>query len=93
LAAYQRLAVVAVEPWRRDTLMANGTVKWFDPNRGYGFIQPEQGEDVFVHATALEGSGMESLQEGQTVQFDIEQGQKGLQAANVRSPQADQDTQ
>jgi cold shock protein len=38
-----------VEPWRRDTLMASGTVKWFDPNRGYGFIQPEQGEDVFVH--------------------------------------------
>jgi CspA family cold shock protein len=54
--------------------MASGTVKWFDPNRGYGFIQPEQGEDVFVHVTALEGSGMESLQEGQTVQFEIEQG-------------------
>jgi cold shock protein len=53
--------------------MASGTVKWFDPNRGYGFIQPEQGEDVFVHVTALEGSGMESLQEGQTVEFDIEQ--------------------
>jgi CspA family cold shock protein len=68
--------------------MASGTVKWFDPNRGYGFIRPEQGEDVFVHVTALEGSGMESLQEGQTVQFDIEQGRKGLQAANVRSPQA-----
>jgi CspA family cold shock protein len=48
---------------------------------------------VFVHVTALEGSGMESLQEGQTVEFDIEQGQKGLQAANVRSPLADQDTQ
>jgi cold shock protein len=74
-------------------LMASGTVKWFDPNRGYGFIQPEQGEDVFVHVTALEGSGMESLQEGQTVEFDIEQGRKGLQAANVRSPQTDQDTQ
>jgi CspA family cold shock protein len=73
--------------------MASGTVKWFDANRGYGFIQPEQGEDVFVHVTALEGSGMESLQEGQTVQFDIQQGQKGLQAANVGSPQADQDTQ
>ena len=82
-----------MEPWRRDTLMASGTVKWFDPNRGYGFIQPEQGEDVFVHVTALEGSGMESLQEGQTVEFDIEQGRKGLQAANVRSPRTDQDTQ
>jgi cold shock protein len=63
------------------------------PQQGYGFIQPEQGEDVFVHVTALEGSGMESLQEGQTVQFDIEQGRKGLQAADVRSPQAQQDTE
>jgi CspA family cold shock protein len=73
--------------------MATGTVKWFDPNRGYGFIQPEHGEDLFVHVTALEGSGMESLQEGQTVEFDIEQGRKGLQAANVRSPRAGQDTE
>jgi cold shock protein len=78
---------------RRDTLMASGTVKWFDPNRGYGFIRPEQGEDVFVHVTALEGSGMESLQEGQTVQFDVEQGRKGLQAANVRSSEVDQQPQ
>lgn len=73
--------------------MTSGTVKWFDPNRGYGFIRPEQGEDVFVHVTALEGSGMESLQEGQTVQFDIEQGRKGLQAANVRSSEVDQQLQ
>jgi CspA family cold shock protein len=73
--------------------MASGTVKWFDPNRGYGFIRPEQGEDVFVHVTALEGSGMESLQEGQTVQFDVEQGRKGLQAANVRSSEVDQQPQ
>jgi CspA family cold shock protein len=83
----------AVEAVRRDRLMASGTVKWFDANKGYGFIQPEQGEDVFVHVTALEGSGMASLQEGQRVQFDIEQGRKGLQAANVRSPQNEQDTQ
>jgi cold shock protein len=73
--------------------MASGTVKWFDPNRGYGFIRPEQGEDVFVHVTALEGSGMESLQEGQTVHFDVEQGRKGLQAANVRSSEVDQQPQ
>jgi cold shock protein len=58
--------------------MASGTVKWFDPKRGYGFIRPEQGEDVFVHVTALEGSGMESLQEGQTVRFDIEQGPRAF---------------
>jgi CspA family cold shock protein len=73
--------------------MASGTVKWFDPNRGYGFIRPEQGEDLFVHVSALEGSGMESLQEGQTVEFDIEQGRKGLQATNVRPLQAGQATE
>lgn len=73
--------------------MASGTVKWFDPKRGYGFIRPEQGEDLFVHVSALEGSGMESLQEGQTVEFDIEQGRKGLQAANVRPLQAGKATE
>ena len=66
--------------------MASGTVKWFDPNRGYGFIQPEQGEDVFVHVTALEGSGMESLQEGQTVEFDIEQGQRAFRQPTCGHP-------
>jgi cold shock protein len=64
--------------------MASGTVKWFDPNRGYGFIRPEQGEDVFVHISAVEASGLQTLREGQTVEFDIEQGRKGPQAANVR---------
>jgi cold shock protein len=73
--------------------MASGTVKWFDPNRGYGFIRPEQGEDLSVHVSALESSGMESLQEGQTVEFDIEQGRKGLQATNVRPLQAGQVTE
>jgi CspA family cold shock protein len=68
--------------------MASGTVKWFDLNRGYGFIRPEQGEDVFVHISALQASGLETLQEGQAVEFDIEQGRKGLQAANVRPRQA-----
>jgi CspA family cold shock protein len=63
--------------------MASGTVKWFDPNRGYGFIRPEQGEDVFVHLSAVEASGLPTLQEGQAVEFDIEQGRKGLQAANL----------
>jgi cold shock protein len=53
--------------------MASGTVKWFDPNRGYGFIRPEQGEDVFVHISAVEASGLPTLQEGQAVEFDIEQ--------------------
>jgi cold shock protein len=68
--------------------MASGTVKWFDPNRGYGFIQPEQGEDVFVHISAVQASGLQTLQEGQAVEFDIQQGRKGPQAANVRPRQA-----
>jgi cold shock protein len=67
--------------------MASGTVKWFDSNRGYGFIRPEQGEDVFVHISAVEASGLQTLQEGQAVEFDIEQGRKGLQAANLRPRQ------
>ena len=68
--------------------MATGTVKWFDPNRGYGFIRSEQGEDVFVHISAVEASGLQALEEGQAVEFDIEQGRKGLQAANLRPRQA-----
>ena len=67
--------------------MASGTVKWFDSNRGYGFIRPEQGEDVFVHISAVQASGLQTLQEGQAVEFDIEQGRKGPQAANLRPGQ------
>jgi cold shock protein len=62
--------------------MSVGTVKWFNASRGYGFIQPESGDDVFVHASAIEGDG--SLEDGQAVEFDVVQGQKGPQAANVR---------
>jgi CspA family cold shock protein len=68
--------------------MASGTVKWFDPNRGYGFIRPEQGEDVFVHISAVQASGLQTLQEGQAVEFDLQQGRKGPQAANLRPRQA-----
>jgi CspA family cold shock protein len=67
--------------------MARGRVKWFDPNRGYGFIRPEQGEDVFVHVSAVQASGLQTLQEGQAVECDIEQGRTGPQAANLRPPQ------
>ena len=68
--------------------MASGTVKWFDPNRGYGFIRPERGEDVFVHVSAVEASGLQTLQESQSVEFDIEQGRKEPQAVNLRPRQA-----
>jgi CspA family cold shock protein len=67
--------------------MASGTVKWFDPNRGYGFIRPAQGEDIFVHVSAVQASGLQTLQDGQAVEFDIEQGPKGPQAANLRPRQ------
>ena len=64
--------------------MAQGTVKWFSNEKGYGFIQPEEGEDVFVHFSAISGEGYKSLQEGQKVEFEVVQGDKGLQAANVQ---------
>jgi cold shock protein len=83
-----RVGSTALGTVKEAAVMATGTVKWFDPNRGYGFIRPEQGEDVFVHISALQASGLETLQEGQAVEFDIEQGRKGLQAANVRPRQA-----
>lgn len=63
--------------------MVNGTVKWFNDSKGFGFIQQENGEDVFVHFSAIQGDGFKSLAEGQAVTFEIVQGPKGLQAANV----------
>ena len=62
---------------------ATGTVKWFDNAKGYGFIQRPDGEDVFVHYRAIRGEGFKTLQEGQSVNFNIVQGQKGLQAEDV----------
>jgi CspA family cold shock protein len=63
--------------------MANGIVKWFSDHKGYGFIEQEDGPDVFVHHTGINGEGFKSLREGDRVTFDIEQGQKGPAAANV----------
>ncbi len=63
--------------------MANGTVKWFNDAKGYGFISQEGGEDVFVHHTAIQMDGFRTLKEGERVEFDVTQGPKGLQAANV----------
>ena len=60
-----------------------GTVKWFNSSKGYGFIEREEGEDVFVHYSAIEGDGFRNLEEGQRVEFTIEQGAKGPQAAQV----------
>jgi CspA family cold shock protein len=61
-----------------------GTVKWFNASKGYGFIERQDGPDVFVHFTAIEADGFRTLQEGQQVEFSIEQGPKGLQAASVK---------
>lgn len=63
--------------------MESGTVKWFDNKKGYGFLARESGEDVFVHYTAIGGDGYKSLTEGQAVEFEITDGDKGKQAANV----------
>src|SRR5512132_2141056 len=93
LAGRSSLSLAAGAAWRRcgrflqgaggrTSSMTVGTVKWFNANKGYGFIKPEDGNDVFVHVSAIQGDG--SLEEGQAVEFDITQGQKGPQAANVR---------
>ena len=64
--------------------MTTGTVKWFSSEKGYGFITPEEGPDVFVHFSAIQGTGYRNLEEGMKVEFEVTQGQKGPQAANVR---------
>ncbi len=63
--------------------MSKGVVKWFNDSKGFGFIEQENGEDVFVHFSAIQGEGYKTLKEGQEVSFDVVQGTKGLQAANV----------
>ena len=64
--------------------MTTGTVKWFNESKGFGFIAPSDGgDDVFVHFSVIQGSGFNTLQEGQSVSFDVEKGPKGLQATNV----------
>ncbi|MCB5935571.1 MAG: cold-shock protein [Caldibacillus thermoamylovorans] len=64
--------------------MASGKVKWFNAEKGFGFIQQEDGNDVFVHYSAIQGEGFKTLEEGQSVSFDIEEGQRGPQAVNVQ---------
>lgn len=64
--------------------MREGTVKWFNESKGFGFIEKDEGDDVFVHFSAIEGDGFRTLMEGQRVQFEEEKGPKGLQAKSVR---------
>ncbi|WP_270764787.1 cold-shock protein [Weissella confusa] len=63
--------------------MEQGTVKWFNADKGFGFLSRESGDDVFVHFSAIQGDGFKSLEEGQAVSFEVQQGDRGLQAASV----------
>jgi CspA family cold shock protein len=79
-----RLELAQPKGFKGATTMANGTVKWFNDAKGFGFIEQENGPDVFVHHSEIQGEGFKSLAEGARVSFDVTQGQKGPQASNVR---------
>jgi CspA family cold shock protein len=76
---------VTINKKRKINTMEQGTVKWFNDAKGFGFISRENGEDVFVHFSAIQSGGFKSLQEGQRVQFSVTKGPKGLQAENVQA--------
>ena len=79
--------MVRISGLQKDDAMTEGTVKWFNPQKGYGFIQPDDGsKDVFVHISAVERAGLSSLNEGQKVSFDLERGQQGKMAATNLKP-------
>src|SRR5262245_59919301 len=71
-------------PGFKEFQVARGTVKWFNEAKGFGFISQENGEDVFVHFSAIQGEGFKTLAEGEALEFDVTRGPKGLQASNVR---------
>ena len=70
-------------PLKKGQVMVNGKVKWFSNQKGYGFIQTDDGKDIFVHFSAIESEGFKTLGQGQDVEFEISEGPKGPQAANV----------
>jgi CspA family cold shock protein len=69
--------------WKEDVIMANGIVKWFNDRKGFGFIQQDNGQDLFVHHSGILSNGFKSLNEGDHVTFEVENGPKGLSAKNV----------
>jgi cold shock protein len=71
-------------PTQEEFFMTQGTVKWFNAEKGFGFIEVEGQDDVFVHFSAIQGEGFKTLEEGQNVTFEVEQGSRGPQAANVQ---------
>jgi CspA family cold shock protein len=84
LAANLLSTILKIEK-ETPTMAETGTVKWFNDAKGYGFISRQNGEDVFVHFSAIQAGGFRSLQEGQAVQFDVTKGPKGWQAENVQA--------